>query len=153
MTPDRIPRPERADDADAARRKVGVVLVERDDGTGRSGVGEFVEDDGRFFQRGFAAEDAFGDELVHGEVGLVQPEAFHIGGGEAVGGEVRGDVVGGHGADFLEHFAAFLHEQFVAVVARGGVAAVEEAAVVADVVGEDGGGLGAEYLPRALLFA
>ncbi|MCY1502878.1 hypothetical protein D9M68_369870 [compost metagenome] len=76
----------------------------------------------------------------------MQPEALHVADIELVLLQVGGDQLGDHRADVLEHLAAFLHEQLVAgahALFRG---AVEEAEVVADVVGELGQQLGADHL-------
>ena len=61
--------------------------------------------------RGPAACD---DQLVHAEVGLVQPEALQVVRRRCRGRPVLDDHVGDHRHDFLEHLAAFLHEQLVA---------------------------------------
>ena len=68
----------------------------------------------------------------------MQPEPAHVGGREIVLAQVLSDHGGDHGHHFLEHLAAFLLEQQIPAGARVSLGAVEEAEVVADVVGELG---------------
>ena len=85
---------------------------------------------------GVAAEQAAHDELVHRQIGLVQPEAAHIGRRKAQALQMVFDVFGRHRADFLEHFAAFLAKELVAVVGVAVFGARHKTLVVADVVGK-----------------
>ena len=67
--------------------------------------------DRRLVVVGSAAEHALGDQLVHPQVGLVQPEAPHVDRRSIPSAlEVRRDVLGHHRAHFLEHLAALLAE-------------------------------------------
>ena len=80
----------------------------------------------------------------------MQPEALDVADVELVLRQVGADQLGHHRADVLEHLAAFLDEQLVLgadALFRG---AVEEAEIVADVVGELGQQLGAEDVPLML---
>ena len=77
----------------------------------------------------------------------MQPEPAHVLWRQIVLAQVLTDHRGDHGHDFLEHLTALLLEQQVPAGARVGLGAVEEAEVVADVVGELGAQLGAEDRP------
>jgi len=59
------------------------VQVEGDDGTGRSGVGIAVKDDGRFSKGGFPPKQSLDNHLIHIDVGLVKPPARDIRNGQA----------------------------------------------------------------------
>ena len=89
----------------------------------------------------------FHDQLVHAQVGLVQPEPPHVRGLKAQRVQVLFDVRCGHRHHFLEDLATLLHEGLVAGVGVGIFAAVHEARVVADVVGILRHELGAQDLP------
>jgi hypothetical protein len=78
----------------------------------------------------------------------VQPEALHLRHFQAGVGDGVLDHFGGHRAHILEHFAALLAEQLVRLADAGFVEAVEEAEVVADVVGEAGLQLGVQISQR-----
>ena len=93
------------------------------------------------------AEQAPADQLIHRQIGLVQPEATHAGCGQAKRRELAGDMVGGQRADLLEYLAPLLAEQLVAIVRIAVLAAPEETGVVADVVRETGRQLAAEDFP------
>ena len=128
------------------------MFVEGDDGAGRRGVGVFVQDHRGFLRFGVAAQHHAADQQVHVQVGLVQPEAadlrhFQTGIGHGVLDHFRG-----HRAHVLEYLAALLAEQFVRLADAGFVEAVQEAEIVADVVGEAGFQLGVQDFPavRAL---
>ena len=68
----------------------------------------------------------------------MQPQAFQGGGIEAKIAAVLDDHLGHHRHHLAEHLAAFLDEQLVAGPDPLGRGAVQEAEIVADVVGELG---------------
>jgi len=140
----RIPRPKRAQHAQRARGQVILIQVEGNHRPRRTGVGIAVENHRCIFLGHFTPQQLLDDQVVHAQVGLVQPEAFHVGRLQVVLAQVLADQFRDHRADFLEHLAAFLHEQLVAAASALFRRAVEEAEVVADVVGEYGLQLGAE---------
>jgi len=140
----RIPRPKRAQHAQRARGQVILIQVEGNHRPRRAGVGIAVENHRCIFLGHFTPQQLLDDQVVHAQVGLVQPEAFHVGRLQVVLAQVLADQFRDHRADFLEHLAAFLHEQLVAGASALFRRAVEEAEVVADVVGEYGLQLGAE---------
>ena len=111
-----------------------MVAVKRDDGAGRRGVGELVQDDGCLVWRRVAANQFAGDELVHVDIGLVQPKAACLLWGVAKGRQMGADVFDCQWADLFEHFAAFLLKQLVAVVKITVFRMLNEDKVVADVV-------------------
>ena len=80
----------------------------------------------------------------------MQPEPAHVGNRELDLLQMLADQLGDHRAHFTEHFAAFLDEQFVWMINTALIGPVEEAEVVADVVGELGQQLGANDLELVL---
>ena len=108
--------------------------MEGDDRTGRGGVGVFVEDDDVLVRRRVAAQHLAADELVHVDIGLVQPHPLE---GRGVDAEVPGvvdDHVRDHRHHVLEDLSALLDEQFVGRADTLGGGVVQEAEIVADVV-------------------
>src|SRR3989338_9112747 len=140
----RITCAERAEHTQSAARQVFLVFVQGDYRTGRTGVGVGVENYRCFTWLSIAAKQLACDQQVHVEVGLMQPEAFHIADVQLVLGQVRGNQLGNHRADILEYLAPFLDEQLVTRADALFRTAVEEAEVVADVVAELGDQLGAD---------
>ena len=57
-----------------------------------------------------AADQALDHQLVHTQVGLMQPEAANVAGRKTERCQLAGDVLCGHRANFLEHLAPFLPE-------------------------------------------
>ena len=102
------------------------------------GVGELVEDDDVLARRRLAAQHALADQLVHVDVGLVQPQALQRRSGRCPRSPACSTIISETiGTTSLEHLAALLHEQLVARrPTPSGRRAVQEAEVVADVVGE-----------------
>lgn len=111
---DRVTRAEGADDAEVAGGKLLIVEMKGDDRAGGCGIGEFVEDDRRFVGACFVAEQTAADQLIHGDIGLMQPEAAHVGRRQAERCEMLGDVRSRHRAHVLEYLAAFLDEELIA---------------------------------------
>ncbi len=112
------------------------MLVEGDDRTRGAGVGVGVEHHGGLVGVGDSTEHALGDQLVHLEVCLVEPEPTHRGGVEIEAAEVVVDVGDDEGTDLFEDLVAVLTEDQLVGVALAVLRQVEETAVVADVVGE-----------------
>ena len=123
------------------------MLVKRNDGARRCGVGELVQDQGGHVSTRIRAHQFLDDQLVHSMIGLVQPIAAHGRRCLLQRGQMGLDVGGSQRHHFLEHFAALLAEGLVARVRVAVLAAVEKAEVVADAVGELGGQLGAQHFP------
>ena len=65
--------------------------------------------------------------------------------------EVLHDKLGDHGHNFTENLAALLDKQFVGGQRVFGCCAVEEAKIVANVIGELGNELGANNFPLLFL--
>src|SRR5690606_11624575 len=142
---------EGADHAMATGRQIILVLVKGNDRACRTGVGIFIQHYRRFLlQIRITAQQLAGDQHVHVQVGLVQPEAAHVGHRQLELFQVLADQLGDHRADFTEYLAAFLNEEFVRLADTAFVGPVEEAEVVADVIGELGQQLGADDLELML---
>ncbi len=90
--------------------------MERDNGTRRAGVAVAVEDYRRLLLAGVMAEQLAGDELVHGEVGLMEPEPAQGIRRPALLIELAGDLVAHQRQHLLEHLAPLLTEQLVVTV-------------------------------------
>jgi hypothetical protein len=108
-----------------------------------AGVRVLVEHDRRLRVGRGAAEHALQDELVHAEVGLVQPEALDGGDVDRQARELVGDELRDDRHDLLEDLPAVLHEEQLARIAGLGLATIQETEVVADIVREAG------HQPRA----
>ena len=87
-----------------------VGAFERDHRSRRAGVGELVEDHRRFVVGRQATEHTLGDQLVHLQIRLMQPETPHVDSVEIELREVARDVLGDHRADLTEHHLAVLAE-------------------------------------------
>ncbi len=121
--------------------------MERDNGTRRAGVAVAVEDHRRLLLAGIVAEQLAGDELVHGQVGLVEPEAAQGIRHPALLIELAGDLIAHQRQHLLEHLAPLLAEQLVIAVAGTRAEPIQKAEVVADVVGVLGHQLAGHQLP------
>ena len=119
------------------------MFVERDDGACRTCVGIFIQHDGRLFDFNILAEDLFGDEDVHIDIGLMQPHAFEVIWIDIMFGGFVIDEFGHHRHDLFEHAAAILNEELIrqthltaqamqAVIFGRGV--IEKAKIVADII-------------------
>jgi hypothetical protein len=110
-----------------------------------SRVRELVQHDRRFRRRGVAAEQPPRDELVHVDVGLMQPPAADVGDSESDRSDLRLEVVGGHGTDLLEHLATILVEEVLRPERIGILGTGHVAEIRADVVRIERDGAAAEH--------
>ncbi len=108
--------------------------MKRDDGTRRAGITIAIKNDRRLLLAGIVAEQFAADELVHGEVGLMEPEPAQALGGPALLIELVGNLVAHQRQHLLEHLAPLLAKQLVVAVAGARAQPVQKAEVVADVV-------------------
>ncbi len=122
--------------------------MKRDDGTRRAGITIAIKNDRRLLLAGIVAEQFAADELVHGEVGLMEPEPVQALGGPALLIELVGNLVAHQWQHLLEHLAPLLAKQLVVAVAGARAQPVQKAEVVADVVGVLGHQLAGHQLPR-----
>ncbi len=121
--------------------------MERNDRTRRTGIGVFVQNHRRFFFGGITAQHAAGNKLVHAQVGLVQPHTAQLFRADRHVADMAADLLGHHRAHFLEHLAAFLAEELVALADAALITPVEKTEIIADVVREFGLQAGAENFP------
>ncbi len=122
--------------------------MKRDDGTRRAGIAIAIENDRRLLLAGIVTEQLAADELVHGEVGLMEPEPAQALGRPVLLIELAGNLVAHQRQHLLEHLAPLLAEQLVVAVAGARAQPVQKAEVVADVVGVPGYQLAGYQLPR-----
>ncbi len=109
--------------------------VERNDGARRAGVAVAVENDRRLLLAGIVTQQLAGNELVHGEVGLMEPEPAQGVCYPALLVELAGNLVTHQRQHLLEHLAPLLVKQLVIAVAGARAEPVQEAEVVANIVG------------------
>ncbi|MNO88053.1 hypothetical protein D3C76_794880 [compost metagenome] len=121
--------------------------MEGDDGARRAGVAIAVEDHWRLLLAGVVAQQLAADELVHGEVGLMEPEAVQLLRLPALLPQLFLYLCAHQRQHLLEHLAPLLAEQLVIPIAGARAEAVQEAEVVADVVGVLGHQLARHQLP------
>ncbi len=122
--------------------------MKRDDGTRRAGITIAIKNDRRLLLAGIVAQQLATDELVHGEVGLIEPEPAQALGRPALLVELVGYLVAHQRQHLLEHLAPLLAKQLVIAVAGARAQPVQKAEVVADVVGVLGHQLAGYQLPR-----
>ncbi len=121
--------------------------MKRDDGTRRAGIAIAIKNDRRLLLVGIVTEQLATDELVHGEVGLMEPEPAQRVCGPALLIELVGNLVTHQRQHLLEHLAPLLAKQLVVAVAGARAQPVQKAEVVADVVGVLGHQLACHQLP------
>lgn len=85
-----------------------MMLMKSDDRTGRTGVGIFVQNDGGKVGVDLDAKYLFDDQLIHGQVGLMQPGALQRADFQVIFREMFLDESGDHGDDLFEHFSSLL---------------------------------------------
>ncbi len=112
--------------------------MKSDDRAGRGGVGKLIQNHRCVVWRGVAPQQFSANQLVHGQIGLMQPEAPYPGGHQPMFGQMLGHVFGRHRAHFLEDFAPFLVKKLIPVFRVAVFAARHIAGVVAYAVGEGG---------------
>src|SRR5690606_16256103 len=144
---DRVAGAEGADDAQTAGRQIILELVEGNDGAGGTGIGVLIQHHRRLLlQVRITSQQLAGNQHVHVQVGLVQPEWADV-----VYRNVRllkllGDQLGHYGADLAEHLAPFRDKELVRLADTRLIGTVEKAEVVTDIVGELGQQPGAQNL-------
>ena len=121
--------------------------MERDDRACRACVGIGVEDNRGLARFRVASQHLAGDEVVHVDVGLVEPQPREARGGNPLFAQMRDDQVCYHRHDFLEDLAALLDEELVGARGPFRCGAVQEAEIIADVVRELGQQAGADDFP------
>src|SRR5699024_4914564 len=101
---------ETAEHADIAGLQVIAELVEHDHRAGGTGVAVFGQNRRHFLLGGVTAQYTPADEVVHVEIGLVQPQALDLTGSQPAVLDVFGDHLRHHRRDILEYPAAVLHK-------------------------------------------
>ena len=97
-----IARAERADQSEVPALEIVGVLRRGDDGSRRRCVGVILEDVGLLLWGGYTAQNLFPDEVIHGLVGLVQPELFQITAVDPFIRHMIGDMSADQRQDFLK---------------------------------------------------
>ena len=123
------------------------MFVERDDRSGGTRIGIFVEDHGGFIRSSLATQQPLRDECVHPEVGLVKPETSDLGDRNTEIVEMLADMIGHHGADLSEYAAAVLSEEEFEGIPFAILAGIQIAGVISNIIRKFRREAGSQHLP------